>query len=431
MQIHVVQQGETIQTIADYYGVPVARLILDNGLEVPEALVPGQSLVIAFPETIYTVKEGDTLQNIADVNGVTLMQLYRNNPFLSEREYIYPGETLVIQYNTRGKITTHGNTVPFINKDTLRKTLPYLTYLSILNYTATREGEITTYYDDTEVIQLAKEYGVMPLMLLTTLTIKGEANIEITYEILLNEDLQNKQIENVLNILKLKGYYGVNISFEYINVTNLYLYESYFSRMFNRLSKEGYLVFATVNFNITVSTENVISFERVNYSVLNQLVQNIIFMNYQWATSINPPSPISSIHNIDIFLNYVSNYISPLKEIVGIATIGYDWELPFSAGISNVYSLTPERAVVLARNVGAIIRFDEISQTPFFNYTVTSEGNQIAHIVWFIDARTIQALLDLAVKYQLHGIGIWNITIYNSQLWLIINSQFEIEKVLK
>jgi Predicted glycosyl hydrolase len=95
-----------------------------------------------------------------------------------------------------------------------------------------------------------------------------------------------------------------------------------------------------------------------------------------------------------------------------------------------VYSLTLDHAIDLARNVGATIKFDDISQTPYFTYETTINGFFAAHIVWFIDARSINALLELVIKYQLHGVGIWNITIYNSPLWLVINSQFDIEKQL-
>jgi spore germination protein len=429
MLIHVVQQGDTIESIAAYYGVPADKLAQDNGLSNPAQLAIGLCIVITFPEQVYVVQEGDTLESIAKANHVTVMQLLMNNPFLSTRNNIYPGETLVISYHRKGKITTHGNTVPYINLDTLRKTLPYLTYLSILNYTATKEGNITSYYDEADVIQTAKEYGVMPLMILTTLTIQGIANISTTYDILLSEDFQNKQIENILNILETKGYYGVNLSFENVNAENLHLYEGYFTRVSEQLTQRGYMVFVTVNTNITgAGTE--VSFERINYAILNQFSSNIIFMDYEWAININPPSPISSIHNIDAFLDYVNNYFSSEKEIIGMATIGYDWELPFSAGLTSVYSLTLERAVDLAYITDSVIQFDEISQTPFYTYVIERSGSNITHIVWFIDARSINALLDLVIKYQLRGIGIWNITVYNPQLWLVINSQYEIEKVI-
>lgn len=429
MLIHVVQPGDTIQSIADYYGISVTNLIRNNGLDYLDTLVIGQSIVIAYPEITYTIKEGDTLISIANSFNVTVIQLLINNPYLSERDYIFPGDIIVIKYPTKDKITTHGNTVPYINKDILRKTLPYLTYLSVLNYTATKEGEIIAYYDDTEIIQIAKNYGVMPLMLLTTLTIQGDANIRVAYDLLLNDDFQNKQVENILNIIKTKGYYGINISFEYISISNRQLYENYFTKITNRLTEAGYLVFVTINPSLT-DFENETIFEHVDYSLLNQLAHNITFMDYQWATNTNPPAPISSINNINIFLNYVLGYIPPDKVIVGMATIGYDWELPFSAGLSNVNSLTLERAIDLARDAEATIEFDMVSKTPYFLYSVNASGSEIKHIVWFIDARSINALLDLVDKYKLLGIGIWNITIYNTQLWFVIYSQYQIEKVL-
>lgn len=429
MTIHVVQEGETVESIAMLYDVSVEMLIRDNGLEIPVSLVVGQSLVIVYPEITYTVKEGDTLLDIANAYQVTVLELLQNNPFISDREYLLPGEVIVIKYSTIGNITTHGNTVPYINKATLRKTLPYLTYLSVLNYTATNEGDIISYYDDTEIIQTAKIYGVMPLMLLTTLTIQGEANIRTAFDLLLNEDFQNKQINSILSILKTKGYYGINLSLEYISVSNLRFYESYLTKLSNRLTSEGYLVFVIINPNITV-VNNEVRFERVDYTLLNKISHNIIFMNYEWAKNTNPPSPISSIYNISVYINYLVNYIPSNKIIIGLATIGYDWELPYAAGVSSVSPLTLDRAIRLAYSEGAIIQFDEISQTPYFRYTVNSSEGPIAHIVWFIDARSINALLELVAYYDLLGTGIWNITIYNPQLWLIINSQYDINKVL-
>lgn len=147
-------------------------------------------------------------------------------------------------------------------------------------------------------------------------------------------------------------------------------------------------------------------------------------MNYQWATNVNPPAPISSINDLEVFLNYVNSIITPEKIIIGIPTIGYDWELPFLPGLSNINVLSYDGAINLASTYGAKIEFDTLSQTPFFKYT----SGDTQHIVWFIDARSINAVLSLVVKYNLHGSGIWNINIYNPQLWLVINSQFNIVK---
>jgi len=425
MEIYIVKQGDTLQSVADMFGLPVERLALDNGLDPRAGLIIGQDLVIAHPMQEYVVRQGDTLSDIASRFNVSVIQLLINNPFLSDREYIYPGERLVISYDTnRGRIITHGNTTPNIDERILRKTLPFLSYISVLNYTATQEGDIITHYDDTQIIEISKAYGVVPLMLLTTLTLQGEANINIIYSILLSDEFQNKIIENLLRILKEKGYYGVNISFENINTTNIYLYENFFTKISTRLSAEGYQVFLTASPNLSTTGGEVV-FERVDYSVLNDLAQNIIFMSFEWPAPNITPSPINSYHQTDIFLQYILNQIPSDKIIIGVATVGYDWELPYVPRITNVYSLSYGRAVELARNVDAVINFDEVSQTPYFRYRA---GNNIEHIVWYINSSSINATLDLVSKYGLGGISVWNITIFNPQLWLIIASQFEIEK---
>jgi spore germination protein len=295
----------------------------------------------------------------------------------------------------------------------------------VLNFTTTNEGDIISYYDDTEVIQMAKDYGVAPLMLLTTLTLQGEANITGAYDLLLNEDFQNRNIENALNILKTKGYYGINISFQFITISNIQLYENYFTKIRNRLNEEGYQVFVTVNPDISI-VNNEVSFEKVDYSILNELAQNIIFMSYEWAARTIPPSPISSFYEMDIFLDYVLNYIPAEKIIIGVATIGYDWELPFVSGFSDVNNLSFERVNDLAGNVGAVISYDEVSQSPYFLYT---SGDNIKHVVWYVNSQSINATMELVSKYNLRGISVWNIMIFNPQLWLIISSQYQIEKV--
>ena len=146
-------------------------------LQIQWNLAIGQTIVIVYPKITYVIQDGDTLYGIAEKFGVSPIQLLRNNPFLSDKEYIYPGETIVISYEDSKKrnVVTSGYAYPFIDKNILKKTLPYLTYLTVFNYRVTREGELIN-IDDEEIIQLAKEYGVAPMMLISTLTDAGVAD---------------------------------------------------------------------------------------------------------------------------------------------------------------------------------------------------------------------------------------------------------------
>lgn len=427
MILYTVQPEDNIRSIANFYGIPTARLIEDNGLISPTKLVPGQTIVIAYPKQQHIVREGDTLGSIMQAYSISFMQLIRNNPFLFDRKYIYPGETLVIQYETGRELVTNGFTYPYINLGTLKKTLPYLTYLSIFNYRAGRQGEVTQYQDDSAIIQLAKDFGVVPLMMVATLTSKGEPNIEIGYELLLNEELLERNINNTIGILKAKGYRGVNMVLSYISISNQNLYKNLITKVSNALKKEGFLYYITIN----PSTSNISDLQGVDLSGIEQLVDGITLMRFVWGTNTDPPAAVNSMDYVTDFLKLIFTYIHNDKLAIGIPTIGYEWELPYISGLTTARSLTIDSALVLAYDVNSTIQFDAASQSAFFNYQEFSSGYPTDYIVWFNDARYINAVLQLISENGLNGTGIWNIMVFYTQLWLLINSQYEIVKLLE
>lgn len=223
MDIYVVKPNDTIYSIAAKYDVSPRKIIQDNQLDYPNNLIPGQTIVIVYPQQTYIVKPGDTLESIARENNVSQMQLLRNNPFLSNAT-IKPGDVLTISYDTSGTMHTSGYIYPYVDRNVYRKTLPYLTYITIYNYRTTGEGEVISYYDDTEVVQLAKDYGTIPLLMATTLSAQGEPDTEAVYSLLLNETYFTNFMNNSITIMKQKGYLGLNIVFNYMNPNSLELY---------------------------------------------------------------------------------------------------------------------------------------------------------------------------------------------------------------
>ena len=176
MSIHTVQQGDSVYSIARQYGVPASRIITDNMLMNPGQLVVGQDIVILYPTQVHTVRGGDTLSGIAALYGVPLLSLYQNNPQLGGTPNIFPGQVLNIAYETPplGTIRTNGYAYTNIDRSVLRRTLPYLTYLSVFHYGIAEDGTLLPPPgDDSELIALAGEYGTVPLLVLTSLTERG------------------------------------------------------------------------------------------------------------------------------------------------------------------------------------------------------------------------------------------------------------------
>ena len=428
MEIYIVKPGDTIDTIANKYGVSPTRLITDNSLENPAALITGQALIILYPRQTYIVKPGDTLEKIARTYNVPLMQLFRNNNYLFEKNIIYPGETIVISYNNdKGQINTFGYAANYIDINILRKTLPYLTYLCVLGNQITENADVIS-INDKKVIELSKSFGVAPIMLLPPLTVQGIENFDATFNIFINEGLSDKLINNIMNILKEKGYLGVSITFDYLYSSNQILYQNFMIKLSKRLKAEGLKLFISISpVNTNITSEDI----KKIYFNIEKVLDGITFLDYNKGLNKNPPpGPVTSIKFLEDFLTTATTIISEEIINIGSTAIGVDWELPYIPNVSRSVILKYYTAIELANDKNSSINFDEESQTPYFTYAELKSGVVIQHIVWFIDARTISSLVNLIPKYNLSGTGVWIIMYYFSQIWSIVNPQYEIKKVL-
>ncbi len=424
MIIHVVQPGETINAIAEQYDITPERLISDNDIQSPNNLVVGETLVIVYPEQVYAVREGDTLSGIAEAHGVSVMQLLRNNPRLSDQRYIYPGEEIIISY-TDDKImaiSTNGYAYPFIDRQLLRKTLPFLTYLTIYSYSFTADAEIVD-INDMDIIALSKQYGVAPVMMLTALSVNQTEEINIIHSILISEEKQELFIENVIAILRRKGFYGVNINTPYLYPQDRDSYLAFITRFTDRVTKEGYQIFITLSLSpFEIMTDTIYS--RLEYARLAQLVAGTVFISYDWGYSIGMPSGSIAFSSIRNLLEYMASQISPELITFGIPSIGYVWTLPYEPGFSRGQAISYNSVLELARDLGVAIQYDDITKSSYFQYTLGDE-----YFVQFKDARSIEAYTGLVPELGLNGIGIWNIMYFFAQMWLVINSQYDIEKL--
>ena len=83
-------------------------------------------------------------------------------------------------------------------------------------------------------------------------------------------------------------------------------------------------------------------------------------------------------------------------------------------------------AVRLAVERGAVIYFDGLAMSPFFNYTDPADGS--LHEVWFEDVRSIQAKFDLIKEYGIRGCGYWTVMQWFRANWLLLAENFYVRK---
>ncbi len=423
MQIHIVKYGETMESIAQSYNVPLFVL---QALNMPpvQPLVEGQTLVVRTPSALYTVSEGDTLADIAQREGVNLYQLMRNNPQTAGRT-LYSGETLVISYADDSyksrEILTNGYAYPNTDRELIIKALPFLSMLTVFTYGFSPDGELIV-PDDEAIIELALSYNVKPVMLLSTLTAEGTFSNELA-DVLLNsiylqDILINKIIENMLA----KGYYALDIDFEYVPQKDRYAYAAFVERITQALNREGLFTLVALAPK-TSSTQPGLLYEAHDYFALGRAANLAFTMTYEWGYTYSSPMAVAPINKVAEVLSYAVTEIPPQKLLMGIPLYGYDWPLPYEQGVTRATSLSPQQAIIIAAENGAAISYNEASQAPYFRYAGDT------HEVWFEDARSINAKLMLLERYNLAGVGYWNLARDFPQNWSVLNALFGIKKL--
>lgn len=422
MEIHVVQAGETLYGIAGQYGVDPELLGLANGVPAGGALAVGQTLVIEQVRTFHIVQPGQTLSAIARLYGMGLRALYRNNYWLLGNPAIQPGQKLVIAYQGEklGSAFTNGYAYPFISAADLSATLPYMTYMTPFTYGIDSQGGLLP-LNDSQLLAEAARLGTAPLMHLSTLTEDDTFSSQRAVDILTDAGRQQALIEQVAATIQEKGYRGLDVDFEYIPAAQREAYAAFIRSLRERLSPMGLPVLVALAPKTRADQPGLL-YEAHDYALLGAAADYVLLMTYEWGYTYGPPMAVAPLPNVRQVLDYAVTEIPREKIYLGIPNYGYDWPLPFRQGETKAQSISNQEAVAIAVAQGAEIQFDEMDQSPWFQYT--QQGT--THVVWFEDARSMSAKLRLIREYGLHGAGYWNLMRPYPQGWTLLNALYSV-----
>ena len=427
LAIHVVQAGDTVSGIARRYGVSPETIVSVNQLANPDQLVVGQTLVVPQGQRIYIVRPGDTLTAIARQYQVPLESIQAENPDIDTAGRIYPGQVVVIPppgEQSQREIEVNGYTFPGSNMELVRTAFPSLTYLSIFSYEVRSDGSLTT-IDDQRWITAARAARVAPMMVISNFRAAGGFDSDIAHSVLNGSAAQQNLIENVANTMRAKNYYSLNIDFEYVYAYDRQSYNAFLRTITARMHELGFPVMTALAPKLTAGQTGLL-YEAHDYPVHGATVDRVILMTYEWGYLAGPPQAVAPLSQVRRVLEYAVTVIPPSKILMGIPNYGYDWTLPYVRGtLASTFSNV--EAVDRARRNRAEIRYDPTAQSPYYNYT-DAQGRQ--HIVWFEDARSIRAKLNLVREFNLAGISYWTIERPFPQNLAVLNSEFNVKRVI-
>lgn len=428
MQIHVVSQGESLYSIAREYNTNAAAIAAANELETPDRLVIGQALVIPIIGEFYNVQPGDSLFTIANRFGLPYQELARINNIPLEGQ-LSVGQRLYIPPGPRRPITSiayvepRGETVSETLENAAQKAVPYLTYLGIFNFRANRDGSLTP-PPTGNLPSIAAAQDAALMMVVTNLE-EGQFSEELGHIIVTVQAVQNTLLDNIVNEAKQGGYSDIHFDLEFLAPGDRETYNTFLRKAKERFSQEG-LTLSTALAPKTSAEQTGQWYEAHDYAAHGEIADFIILLTYEWGYTYGPPMAVSPINEVRRVVDYALTEIPADKIVLGQNLYGYDWTLPFVQGGPGARAVSPQQAIGIARDHNAVIEYDTTAQAPFFNY-VDDEGRE--HVVWFEDARSIQAKFNLIKELGLKGISYWKLGLAFPQNRLLLAGEFDITKL--
>jgi len=428
LRIYVVKPGDSVWSISRTFGVSMESITTVNGLQEIPGLVIGQALVIPTRERTYVVQPGDSIWAIAQRFNVSVYSIASLNS-ISAPYSIYPGMTLripeksknygFIEVNTYIEPSTSENETRVINE-----VGSYLTYLSPFSYRVTEDGSLITINDET-ILAAARRYRDAPLMVITNFK-GGTFDTDLGHTILTSSTIQQNVINNVLSIMRNKGYYGLNIDFERISPDDKELYNDFLRKVVAALRPLNYPV-ATALAPKTSAGQVGAWYGAHDYRAHGEIVDFVILMTYEWGWSGGPPMPVAPIDQVRAVLNFAVSVIPRKKIMMGMPLYGYDWTLPYMPHGAYAARVSPQDTYTIAYRRGAVVKYDYRSESPYINYT---DERGVQHIIWFEDARSVQAKFRMASEYGLRGVSYWELGSSFPQNWYVLDDMFQITKVI-
>ncbi len=427
MQIQVVLPGQTLYGIAGTYGVTVPEIARANQINPNETLVVGQALVIPIVGSYHYVAPGETLYLLGRRFGLPAAELARVNNLpvngvlrVGQRIYLPDPPRVPIEVNAYAE-RSGGAFSPGV-LGAVRENAPELTYLAPFSFEAKADGSLAT-FDVSPLREAAAGSGAVLMMVVTNLE-NGAFSDTLGQTILNNPAVQNTLLDNIVRTAKAENFRDVHFDFEFLRPQDREAYNAFLRKASARLHAEG-LLMSTALAPKTSASQTGAWYTAHDYRTHGEVADFVVIMTYEWGYSGGPPMPVSPIGPVRRVLEYAKTEIPPEKIMMGQNLYGYDWTLPYVPGGPFARAISPQAAIRLARDSRQAILYDYTAHAPFFRYW-DSAGRE--HIVWFEDARSIDAKFKLLKELGLRGISYWKLGLPFPQNWELLTNRFQVVK---
>ncbi|GAX91038.1 glycosyl hydrolase family 18 protein [Effusibacillus lacus] len=246
-------------------------------------------------------------------------------------------------------------------------------------------------------------------------------NKQVIHGMLATATTRRRFINSLLGLIQTYGFDGIHIDFEDVNYEDRFLLSAFYRELGRELRNRGYYFAVSTPSRTSDQPTNPFS-APFDYAVIGEAANEFVAMLYNehgWPGS--GPGPVVSIGWMERVIRYALTKMPASKITAAVSVFGFDFNLTTGKNTYVTYSM----AMNLARRYGQEVIFDQATQTPMFRYT-DAAGNK--HEVWFENAASIRAKLNLANRLGIRGLALWRLGMEDPAVWRMLATEFVVRK---
>lgn len=378
---YIVEQGDTLNKIANRFGISIQNLKLWNNIK-GDIIYSGQLLRVASPALEPIVPSIDEIE----------IKQYNFDTVLGYTVKDYPSHTS--SYKSLSK---------YHNR---------LTEISTFTHKVQSDGSLKVDYMQDDVLNLVENKSIDTFMVVHNADSNGFSK-ELGRQVLSSKSRRKILIDNIYSQLVKHGYSGVEIDFENLPAESKDNYSQFIKELSETLKPNGYSVACAIPAKTGENNESWL--KAYDYKAIGKYADRVLIMSYDQHWSGGAAGPIASIDWFERVTSYSASTIPNDKLVMGIALYGYDWPMDGNKGKSVTVSTVNK----YVDTYGGKIEWDDNSKSPYYRYS----SNGVDRIVWFENVQSAQFKFEIVKKYGLKGVGMWRLGLENNEFWTGIKSK--------
>lgn len=300
-----------------------------------------------------------------------------------------------------------------------KENVDLINYVSLFWYFLGSDGEIHKYNyakEDLSLISFAHENGVKVEVVITNLPENGDWDSDRVGNVLTDEDLRQKHIEEIVRLAERLDIDGIDTDYEQLNKDLRDDFSKFIQDLGQALRDKGKYLGVALHPKSDDGIGNTNGALAQDWKEISEGADNLYMMAFNEHWDEGGPGPIASLPWVERIVKYAQNLgIEKSKLFLTIPLFGYAWEKDSD---KDAKGLTHSDVTKLLEKYAVSEEWDETFASPHFHYEDGGDWD-----VWYENNRSVMRKIELAENAGFRGVTFWRLGGEDTQIWPLLKSK--------